>query len=64
MAQALESLIEHAEAVLQRLEKILPPSRKKTGIAFRWRGLGRPERLRPIVHPKTLSMADIPCWNI
>jgi predicted AAA+ superfamily ATPase len=65
MTQTSESLLERAETILQRLEQILPPVPKapdwKSAIAFRWRGLDRPERLRPINHPKTLSLSDIRC---
>jgi len=67
MAQSLETLLERAEAVLRRLERILPPAPHEpdweAAIAFRWRGLGHPERLRPILHPKTLSLADIRCLD-
>ena len=67
MTQSLETLLERAEAVLRRLERILPlPPREPAwdaAIAFRWRGLGHPERLRPIVHPKTLRLDDIRCLD-
>ncbi len=65
MTQAFESLVERAETLLQRLEQILPPVSKEpdwnSATAFRWRGLDRPERLRPINHPKTLKLEDIRC---
>ena len=65
MTQALASLLERAENVLQRLENILPPIPKEPDwsntIAFRWLGQDRSECLRPITHPKTLKLADIRC---
>jgi len=67
MSQSLESLLERAETVLQRLERILPPIPREpdwdAAIAFRWRGLHHPERLRPIAHPKSLALADIRCLD-
>ncbi len=65
MTQALESLLGRAETLLVRLEKLLPPVPQTldwdAAIAFRWRGLGHPERLRPVSQPKTLALDDIRC---
>ena len=65
MTQTFASLLERAETILQRLEQIIPEVSKSPdwngAIAFRWRGLDRPERLSPINHPKTLTLADIRC---
>ena len=65
MTQTFASLLERAETILQRLEQIIPEVSKSPdwngAIAFRWRGLDRAERLRPINHPKTLTLADIRC---
>ncbi len=65
MTQALESLLERAESVLQRLETLLPPPLRApdwdAAVAFRWRGVDRPDRLRAIPHPNTLNLADIRC---
>jgi len=65
MTQALDSLLARAETVLARLEKLIPPAAEEpdwdAALAFRWRGLDRPQRLRPINHPKTLALADIRC---
>lgn len=59
------SLLEQAEALLRRLETLLPPALKEpdwaSSTAFRWRGLDQIERLRPIASPKTLRLADILC---
>lgn len=67
MTQSLEFLLDRAEAVLRRLENILPSAPREpdwdTAIAFRWRGLDRPQRLRPIIHPKALALADIRCLD-
>jgi hypothetical protein len=67
MTQALESLLERAEMLLRRLERILPPVSEppdwEAGIAFRWRGLECAERLRPIQRPQTLALADILCLD-
>ena len=67
MTLAFESLLERAETILQRLEQILPPVSQapdwNSATAFRWRGLDRPERLRPINHPKTLTLVDIRCLD-
>jgi predicted AAA+ superfamily ATPase len=65
MTDPFESVLNRAETLLQRLERLLPavPAEPDwhTAIAFRWRGLDRPERLRAIPHPKTLKLADIRC---
>ena len=66
MTQALEPLLERAESILRRLEHILPPVPKEPdwnhAIAYRWLGLDRQqEKLRPIIHPKTLKLDDIRC---
>ncbi len=66
MTQALEPLLERAESILRRLEHILPPAPKEpdwnNAIAYRWLGLDRhQEKLRPIIHPKTLKLDDIRC---
>lgn len=50
---------------MQRLESLLPASPKEpdwaNATAFRWRGLDKTERLRPISQPKTLKLDDIRC---
>jgi predicted AAA+ superfamily ATPase len=67
MTQALESLLERAEAVLRRLEELLPPAPQEPGwdaaTAFRWHGLDRPQRLRPIARPQALALGDIRCLD-
>jgi len=65
MTQSIDSLLERAESIMLRLESLLSQASKEpdwsSATAFRWRGLDRPERLRPISHPKTLKLADIRC---
>ena len=65
MTHAVETLLERAETLLKRVEALLPPPAKEpawdSATAFHWRGLERTERLRPINHPKTLTLADIRC---
>ena len=65
MTQALESLLQRAESVLQRLEHLLPSPPQQpdwdSGIAFRWRGFDRADSLRVIGHPQSLALADIRC---
>lgn len=67
MTQSLESLLQRAETLLLRLEGLIPPAPHEpdwdAACAWRWRGLDRAERLRPIPRPKTLSLADIRCLD-
>jgi predicted AAA+ superfamily ATPase len=66
MNQSLESLLERAESVLARLEKLIPPGKQEPdwgATAFRWRGLDRPQRFSPIASPKTLRLDDIRCLD-
>ena len=62
-----EPLLARAETLLARLEALLPPAPQAPdwdgALAFRWRGLDRPERLRPIRRPQTLKLADIRCLD-
>lgn len=65
MNDPLNDLLHRAETLLQRLEKVIPappsPPDWNASIAFRWRGLEQPERLRAIARPKTLMLADMRC---
>lgn len=65
MNDPLNDLLHRAETLLQRLEKVIPPPPPppdwNASIAFRWRGLEQPERLRAIARPKTLMLADMRC---
>jgi len=67
MTATLESLLERAEAVLLRVEKLLPPAPQEpdwdAAIAFRWCGVDRPQRLRPVGRPQTLALDDIRCLD-
>ena len=65
MTESPSPLVQRIVNVLERLEALLPARAREpdwhTSVAFRWRGLEHPERLRPIVHPLTLRLDDIRC---
>jgi len=65
MNDPLNDLLHRTETLLQRLEKVIPsppqPPDWNAAIAFRWRGLEHPERLRAIARPKMLTLADMRC---
>ncbi len=59
----LERLVNRAEALMQRLEELLPPSGRapdwSAHVAFRWRKRFNRGYLQPITHPHKLSLADL-----
>ncbi len=60
MIEQLKGLIQHAEALLQRLERQLPPVPSPTdwsAIAFRWHSHGG--TLQAIPHPHALQLEDL-----
>ena len=65
MNESFSPLLQKAESLIERLEALVPGKPQEpdwqSAVAFRWRGLGRPEQLHPITHPKTLKLADIRC---
>ncbi|MGH8476784.1 MAG: ATP-binding protein [Methylococcales bacterium] len=60
-----EQLIETAAALLERIEKLLPPRELEpdwqAATAFRWRQTCRGNSLAPIEKPNTLRLSDIQC---
>jgi uncharacterized protein len=60
---ALEQLIARGEALLARLELLLPPSAAEpewgAAVAFRWRREGRAGRLQPVLHPHRMRLDDL-----
>ncbi|CAL1241506.1 ATP-binding protein [Candidatus Methylocalor cossyra] len=63
--QALAALLAKAEALLDRLERWLPPAPADPpwdrATAFRWRGAAAQTRLQPILRPQGLALADLLC---
>jgi predicted AAA+ superfamily ATPase len=59
----LEPLIQRAEALLARLEQVLPPAIAapdwSAATAFRWRLLGQRGVLQPVLHPHRIRLADL-----
>lgn len=60
---SLERLLTRAEALLGRLEGILPPAPPttdwKSAIAFRWRKSGQRAWLQPVARPHPIRLADL-----
>jgi predicted AAA+ superfamily ATPase len=58
-----ESLIARAHALLQRVERLLPPDLPEPDfakhIAFRWRSRGERGYLQPIAHPHGIRLEDL-----
>lgn len=67
MTENLEKLLNRAETLLSRVETLLPAALVEpdwqAAIAFRWRGIQHPQKLKAIPQPKTLSLADIRCMK-
>jgi uncharacterized protein len=63
MPASLESLIQRAEALLARLEKVLPQSLTEpdwsASIAFRYRRRSQAGRLEPVRHVSTIRLSDL-----
>ena len=64
MATPLEQFLVRAEALLQRVEAILPHAPRepdwKRGSAFRWRKrAGGASYLQPVLHASTIALADL-----
>jgi predicted AAA+ superfamily ATPase len=65
LATPFESLLVRAEAVLARLEAVLPQAQRepdwKRGFAFRWRrrGNGAASWLQPVLHPAAIRLDDL-----
>ncbi len=59
----LDRLLARAEAVLGRLEAILPPPPAapdwQAAVAFRWRKSGQRGWLQPVAHPHPIRLADL-----
>ncbi len=61
----LDQFLVRAEALLSRIESILPPTRKATAwdaaVAFRWRGStpSRPGFLQPVKHLSVIALDDL-----
>lgn len=59
----LSKFLERAEALLARLELLLPalqpPLDWNAGIAFRWRKAGGHGHLKPVVHPHKIRLSDL-----
>jgi predicted AAA+ superfamily ATPase len=59
----LEQFLTRAEALLERLEAVLPPAAPATdwdaAIAFRWRSRQGRGFLQPVVHPPTIQLSDL-----
>jgi predicted AAA+ superfamily ATPase len=64
---ALERLLERAEALLGRLEGLVPPPSQPVdwdaALAFRWRGCSARRPLQPIARPHRLALADLLCLD-
>jgi predicted AAA+ superfamily ATPase len=60
----LEQFLLRAEALLQRVEAVLPPAAPrepdwKRGFAFRWRKRGTGGYLQPVAHASTIRLGDL-----
>jgi predicted AAA+ superfamily ATPase len=60
----LEQFLLRAEALLQRVEAVLPPAAPrepdwKRGFAFRWRKRGAGGYLQPVAHASTIRLGDL-----
>ncbi|CBW73850.1 ATP-binding protein [Mycetohabitans rhizoxinica] len=59
----LEQFLTRAEALLERLEAVLPPATPATdwdaAIAFRWRSRQGRGFLQPVAHPPTIQLSDL-----
>ncbi|MCG1053642.1 ATP-binding protein [Mycetohabitans sp. B5] len=59
----LEQFLTRAEALLERLEAVLPPAAPATdwdaAIAFRWRSRQGRGFLQPVAHPPTIQLSDL-----
>ncbi|MCG1041357.1 ATP-binding protein [Mycetohabitans sp. B8] len=59
----LEQFLTRAEALLERLEAVLPPAVPATdwdaAIAFRWRSRQGRGFLQPVAHPPTIQLSDL-----
>ncbi|MCF2132828.1 MULTISPECIES: ATP-binding protein [Mycetohabitans] len=59
----LEQFLTRAEALLERLEAVLPPAAPVTdwdaAIAFRWRLRQGRSFLQPVAHPSTIQLSDL-----
>jgi predicted AAA+ superfamily ATPase len=58
-----DTLIARAEALLQRVERLLPPDLPapdfQAHIAFRWRSRGERGWLQPVIHPHAIRLEDL-----
>lgn len=65
MDERLDRLLNRAEQLLERFERLLPPAASapdwNSAVAFRWRRQGRGGWLQPIRHPHQLRLADLLC---
>ncbi|MGB5080467.1 MAG: DUF815 domain-containing protein, partial [Burkholderiales bacterium] len=59
----LERLIKLGEALLERVETLLPPAARsvdwKGSIAFRWRKTSRRGFIQPVTHPHRIRLSDL-----
>ncbi|MDB5917311.1 MAG: family ATPase, partial [Massilia sp.] len=60
----LEQFLQRAEALLLRVENVLPPAIPrepdwKRGFAFRWRKRGGAGYLQPVAHASTIALSDL-----
>lgn len=59
----LEQFLTRAEALLERLEAVLPPAVPATdwdaAVAFRWRSRQGRGFLQPVAHPPTIQLSDL-----
>jgi len=68
MLDRLVSVLNKAERLLDRLERIVPAAPPEipweTATAFRWLGASRTDPLRGISHPHQISLADLRCVEV
>jgi predicted AAA+ superfamily ATPase len=59
----LSKFLERAEALVERLEVLLPPLQSpvdwNASIAFRWRKVGGRGHLQPVLHPHRIRLSDL-----
>jgi uncharacterized protein len=67
MSDRLELFLKRAEALLSRLEGLIPPAVAapawESAVAFRWRGLGQAPRIRPVHRLSPVRLDDLQCLD-
>ncbi len=65
MFRRITALLEQAERLLDRLDRLIPPAPREVdwgqATAFRWLGSAQPMPIKPVTHPHRIALVDLRC---